>query len=110
MGDSGWSKVASLYDGRRAVGGRLHVRDGRLLFVPHAFDRALSGRSLDMPLRSIGRVSLTRRSWTAPRRHVLVETTEGVEARFLVNGARDVIATVAEAARAAGAEPVVSDD
>ena len=70
---------------------------------------ALRGRSLDVPLSSVSHPSLTRRTWFAPRRHVLVETTDGERARFLINGARNVIATLAEAVRETGTEPVVSD-
>ena len=110
MSEAKWSKVASLYDGRRAVGGRMHVGDGRLQFKPHAFDRALRGRSLDVPLSSISRLSLTRRTWSAPRRHVLVETADGGHARFLVNGAQGVMSQLAEAVRDAGTEPVVLTD
>ena len=97
-----WKKIASLYDGPRAVGGRITVADGRLTFRPHALDRALAGRALDVPLASVRRVSLTPRSWWAPRRHVLVETHDGVRARFLVNGARGVVERLLEDVRAAG--------
>ncbi|WP_182524378.1 hypothetical protein [Nocardioides dongkuii] len=86
-----WSKIASLYDGPRAVGGSLQVGAGRLRFRAHAIDRALKGREIDVPLDAISRLTLTDRSLLAPRRHVLVETYDGVRARFLVNGAKKVI-------------------
>lgn len=107
MEASAWGKRASLYAGPRAVGGRVSTPPGRLVFTPHALDRALAGRSLDVSLDSISRLTLTTRSWFAPRRHVLVETDDGVRARFLVNGARGVIEHLAQAARAAGREPDV---
>ncbi len=102
-----WSKIASLYDGPRAVGGSLRVGDGRLRFRAHAFDRALNGREVDLPLSDVARLTLTRRSFIAPRRHVLVETRGGVRARFLVNGAKDVLRRLDRAARDAGALPEV---
>jgi hypothetical protein len=71
-----WSKVASLFDGPRAV---------------------------DVPLASVARLTLTKRSLTAPRRHVLVEMGDGVRARFLVNGAKGVLERLAVDARTAGA-------
>ncbi len=104
----GWKQVASLYDGPRAVGGQIVVDGGRLKFEPHAFDRALAGKSIDVPLTSVERITLTSRSWLAPRRHVLVETTEDVRARFLVNGAKALIEDLAEAVKRAGGTPTVS--
>ena len=103
-----WTKIASLYDGPRAVGGRLVVGEGRLKFVPHRVDRALAGRALDVPLLSVEALTLTSRSWFAPRRHVLVETSDGVRARLLVNGARALIDRLADAVRAAGGSPNIS--
>lgn len=102
-----WSKVASLYDGWRAVGGSLRVGNDRLTFKAHAVDRALNGREVDFPLASIARLTLTERTLKAPRRHVLVETRDGVRARFLVNGAKGVIARLSQDALAAGAAPEV---
>ena len=105
------SKTASLFDGPRAVGGRLHVTsDERRQFRPHGFDRALAGRALDVPLNAVTRLSRTKRSWFAPRRHVLVETADGTRARFLVNGAAELVERLADAARAAGATPDVNHD
>lgn len=98
-----WSKGASLYDGWRAVGGSLRVADGRLTFRAHAFDRALNGREVDLPLVAVARLTLTERGLTTPRRHVLVETHDCVRARFLVNGARGVIHRLAQDALEAGA-------
>lgn len=99
-----WSKGASLYDGPRAVGGSLRVGGGRIRFEAHAFDRTLKGREVDYPLAAVSRLTLTKRSLIAPRRHVLVETHDGGRARFLVNGARDVLHRLATEAREAGAE------
>lgn len=107
MGTSAWGKRASLYDGPRAVGGRVSTPPGRLVFTPHALDRALAGRALDVPLASISRLTLTHRAWFAPRRHVLVETDDGARARFLVNGARAVIEHLAQSAQAAGRAPEI---
>jgi hypothetical protein len=98
-----WSKVASLYDGPRAVGGSLQVGAGRLRFKAHAIDRALNGREVDFPLATIDRLMLTKRSLITPRRHVLVETRDGVRARFLVNGAKGVLSRLATDAREEGA-------
>jgi hypothetical protein len=98
-----WSKTASLYDGPRAVGGSLHVGAGRLRFKAHAFDKALKGREVDFPLDVVARLTLTHRSLLAPRRHVLVETREGIRARFLINGAKDVLRRLARDAQDAGA-------
>lgn len=102
-----WSKGASLYDGARAVGGSMSVVDERLRFEPHAFDRALKGREVDFPLAAVGRLTLTKRSLIAPRRHVLIETNDGGRARFLVNGARQVIQDLVTLSREVGAEPEV---
>lgn len=107
MEPSDWRRRASLYDGPRAVGGRVSTPPGRLVFTPHALDRALAGRALDVPLASISRLTLTQRSWFAPRRHVLVTTDDGVSARFLVNGARAVIEHLAHSAQAAGRAPEI---
>ncbi|WP_246003434.1 hypothetical protein [Nocardioides aurantiacus] len=110
MSSTSWDKTASLYDGPRAVGGRLHVTpDQRLQFRPHGFDRALGGRTLDIGLDTTTRLSRTKRTWFAPRRHVLVETADGTRARPLVNGAADLIERLAGAARTAGANPDVDN-
>ena len=102
-----WSKRASLYDGPRAVGGSLTVGGGRLRFEAHAFDKALKGREIDVALETVHRLTLTTRSVFTPRRHVLVETREGVRARFLVNGAKDVLRALARDVRAAGSDPEI---
>lgn len=104
---SSWTKAASLYDGPRAVGGSLEVGGGWLRFKAHAFDRALKGREVSLPLETAERLELTRRSLIAPRRHVLVETSDGVRARFLVNGAKGVLEAIARDAREAGSDPDV---
>lgn len=86
---SNWEHTASLYQGRRAVGGRIEVGHGRLLFKPHAFDRKTGGRSLDVSLESITAIEKTERSWSpatfSPRRCLLVRTSNGTESKFLVN-------------------------
>ena len=102
-----WSKTASLYDGPRAVGGSLQVSSGRLRFKAHAFDKALKGREVDLALSSVERLTLTKRSWFAPRRHVLVETRDGERARFLINGAKGVTRRLAHDVKDAGTTPEV---
>lgn len=99
-----WSKTASLYDGPRALGGLIQVANGRLRFKAHAFDKALGGREVDVALNEVERLTLTKRSLLAPRRHVLVETRDGVRARFLVNGAKDVLQGLARDVREAGSD------
>ena len=104
---SPWSKTASLYDGPRAVGGSLKVADGDLRFEAHALDKALRGREVSFSLASVERLTLTKRSFIAPRRHVLVETRDGMRARFLVNGAKDVLRALARDVREAGSDAEV---
>lgn len=103
----GWSKLASLYDGVVAVGGRMRVGDSRLRFGPHALDRSWGGRELDVPLDAIVRLTLTKRSLLKPRRNVLIETSNGQRARFLVNGAENVVRSLARDAQESGANPEV---
>jgi hypothetical protein len=85
-----WEQRASLYQGRRAVGGRITVSPRQLEFAPHVLDRKTGGRSVRMDLCSITVVGRTERSWRlstfSPRRCLFVETVDGARATFLVNG------------------------
>lgn len=101
------SRTASLYDGPRAVGGTVHIARGRLTFGPHAFDRALAGRSFECPLESISAITLDRRRLWAPRRHVLIDTHDGSHARFLINRQRTFIQDVVAACRERGSSPKI---
>ncbi len=56
------SKRANYSAGNRAVGGRLHVTDRHLVFEAHGFDKALGGKSVDVPLRESRRSRSTRRA------------------------------------------------
>ncbi|MBD8605512.1 hypothetical protein IFT73_01480 [Aeromicrobium sp. CFBP 8757] len=84
-----WKHGASLYQGRRAIGGRIEVGRGRFEFVPHVLDRRTGGKPFTVDLRSITAVERTDRSWNprtfSPRRCLLVTTSSGAEAKFLVN-------------------------
>lgn len=80
-----WEHVASLYQGSRAVGGRIKVGDGRFEFAPHGFDRKTGGQGLLLELGSITSIEKTERSWKSPRKCLLIRTSSGVEAKFLVN-------------------------
>jgi hypothetical protein len=53
-----FSKRANYSAGKRAVGGRLYVTDRRLVFEAHGFDKALGGKSVDVPLRDVTAVSV----------------------------------------------------
>ncbi len=107
MADAEWSQVASIYQGPRAVGGKIQVSQGRFAFQPHTFDRKTGGRGLDVALTDITRITSTRRSWYAPRRHLRVEMSDGRTVRFLVNKVDRLMARLAEPMRAAGGAPAV---
>jgi hypothetical protein len=100
-----WQHTASIYQGARAVGGKIEVRSGTLEFVPHVFDRTTGGRSWTAALESVVSVEETARSWRAssfsPRRCLLIRTDDGREAKFLVNGLRDLVERLEGAVRQA---------
>lgn len=103
--DGSWQHGASLYQGPRAIGGRIEVGSDSLDFVPHLVDRTTGGRGLSVPLASVASVEETARSWRpasfSPRRCLLVRTDDGREAKFLVNGLRDLVERLEDAVRRA---------
>jgi hypothetical protein len=86
---SSWEHGASLYQGRRAIGGHIKVGRGKFEFAPHVLDRKTGGRSLSVDLSSITAVDRSERSWKlstfSPRQCLIIETSDGLTAKFLVN-------------------------
>lgn len=81
-----WSARANFWRGDRALGGRLHVRAGRLVFVPHGLERALGGDDgFDVALAEILGLGAAPRSMRVPRRRLVVTTSPGRTGYFLVN-------------------------
>jgi len=85
-----WQHGASLYQGRRALGGHVKVANGKFEVEPHAFDRKTGGRPFSVSLSSITSIEQTARSWNPATfsrlKCLLIETSDGTEAKFLVNG------------------------
>jgi hypothetical protein len=88
---------ANRSQGWRAVGGRLVLTDRRLVFVPHAVERATGGKVWEQPLTSMTTVSLAARGWGpldgSLRRRVMVASGDE-RSYFVVGKASDVIAKV----------------
>jgi hypothetical protein len=74
----------------RAVGGKLAVEGERLVFRPHAFDKALAAREWSVALDEITAVEVAPRApfshlFAAGLRRQLAITAGGEETRFIVN-------------------------
>lgn len=91
-----WTVLANHTVGSRAVGGRLHVTDRRLSFMPTAVEMRMGGRPWSLALtdvRSVGREPKSRTNLTGGslRDRLRIETETGPEL-FVVNRLDDVIA------------------
>ena len=78
---------------QRATGGRLYLTDRRLVFEPHAVDRALDGKVWSVPLRIVTGVDRSERDLShffggGLRRRLRVRLDDGSEWFFVVNRTR----------------------
>jgi hypothetical protein len=93
-----WSRRANYTTSRwRAVGGHLRVREGRLIFEPHGFDKALAGRGWGAALGEIEAIGVAPRDpfghpFGGGLRKRLRVTAGGEEAYFVVNRVERVAA------------------
>lgn len=103
---SSWEQGASLYQGRRAIGGRIKVGRGEFVFTPHVFDRNTGGNGFRTNLNAIVSVEKTKRSWRlstfSPRECLMVRTAGGSYAKFLMNKLDSVVARLNDSIREAG--------
>jgi hypothetical protein len=86
----------------RAVGGRLSVEDGRLVFQPNAIDRSLRAGEWSVALSEIAAVDVAPRRpashlFGAGLRRQLRIRAHGEETHFIVNGVDDVAAALRDA-------------
>ena len=88
-------------EGYTARGGRLWLTDKRLVFHPHALDKGLGARSVDIPLSQITGVGKEPAgcgpgAWFSGglRARLRIETSDGSKHLFVVNGLDSVIAQI----------------
>jgi hypothetical protein len=89
----------------RAVGGKLSIEGDRLVFRPHAFDKALAAREWGVALSEISAVEVAPRAplshlFAAGLRRQLAITAGGEETRFIVNRVERVADEIRAAAGA----------
>lgn len=88
MSDASW-RANYITSTTRAVGGRLAVEGDVVTFRPHAFDRALAGRSWSAPLAGVTVSVAPRRPLShlfgAGLRRQLVLSSDGEDQHFIVN-------------------------
>lgn len=84
--------------GSRAVGGKLTVTDRRIVFEPHGLDKALAGKSVQIPLAEVAAAGTQPRGLNpfsgALRERLRVETSGGDEHLFVIGGRDEVIALI----------------
>jgi hypothetical protein len=102
VGEVRWSWRANrITSVARAVGGRLFVDGGSLVFRAHLFDRALRATEWSVALGEITSVDVSpqqpgRHMFGAGLRRQLRVEANGDESRFIVNRADDVAARLRE--------------
>jgi len=104
-----WEKKANRTQGARAVGGKLVLTDRRLLFAPHAVDRATGGTAWITPLADVDEagqaprdVSLGSMFSGGLAKRLRVTTSGGDEEFFVVRNVAEVAAQIMEAVGAGG--------
>jgi hypothetical protein len=79
---------ANRSQGRRAVGGKVHVTNQRVAFVPHGFDKSLGGELWEVPLGQVVSIDVGPRgkNWFdgSIRRRLRIITSTSTE-YFVVN-------------------------
>jgi hypothetical protein len=86
----------------RAVGGKLSVDGDRLVFRPHAIDRALFANEWNVALADVTVVEVADREIKSNvfgaglRKQLRVALADGTEARFVVNRVEQVAAELGE--------------
>lgn len=85
----GWSKRANYSVGGRAVGGKLHVTDRRIVFRPHVLDRVTGGKGFTAPLSAVTGVSKAPKDGQlfsgGLRDRLQIELGDGSVHHFVVN-------------------------
>ncbi|MFC6013473.1 hypothetical protein [Nocardia lasii] len=98
-----WEQLANRTQGRRAVGGRLHLTETRLLFVPNHLDAATGGKRWETrvsEVRGIGKEAPDGGLFSGGlRTRLRLDTDKGTEL-FVIGEIDEVIARL-EAARSA---------
>ncbi|MEV0549605.1 hypothetical protein [Nocardia salmonicida] len=96
-----WQKLANRTQGGRAVGGRLHLTETRLLFVPNHLDAITGGKRWEArltQLRAVGRQSPDGGLFSGGlRTRLRVDTDAGTEL-FVIEAIDEAIA-ILDAAR-----------
>jgi len=96
---------ANFWRGDRAIGGRLSVDPERLHFKSHGLERSLGGdEQVDITLRDISHLSKASRSLRVPRARLIVRTTDGQDAYFLVPKLEELIGRLTSAVQDAGGD------
>lgn len=99
-----FSKRANYSAGKRAVGGKLHVTDRRVVFEAHGFDKALGGKSMEVPLSDVTAVSVEPKgsfikNMTSGGARARLRVDAGDTAHlFVVSGVQDVVQQLRRAA------------
>ncbi len=82
--------------GGGAGGGELHLEQDRVVFEPHALDRALAAQTWELPRARLTHVEVAGREprshlfGAGLRRQLRLLGADGQEARFVVNDVEDV--------------------
>lgn len=98
---------ANRTQGKRAVGGGLHVTNFRVMFTPNVVDASLGGKAWSCPLHEIamvrvepGRFALTELFSGGLRSRLCIEERSGEVNLFVVASPPDVAATLHQILRA----------
>jgi len=97
--DVTFEAAANLWQGRRAVGGKVTVTSRRLLFTPNRVDAATGGRGLAVDLAEIGGVEVVRggrpRLWLSMWRQLVSVALADGERLILVREPEQLAAAMA---------------
>jgi hypothetical protein len=91
---------ANRTQGKRAVGGSLHLTSQRVVFRPHIIDRATGGETWEAPLSAVTAVTVAPKGGSAfdgSLRDRLAISTNLETSLFVVNKLPAVIATIDQA-------------
>ena len=94
-----WSQGASrIQRSGRAVGGKLFLTDGRVVFCPHWVDGATGGKTWDAPLATITGVGTIPKGSAGGgvRDRLKIELADGEFERFVVNRLDKVVARLSD--------------
>lgn len=94
----------------RAVGGKLHVTDQRLVFLPQGFDKSLAGKDWSAALssiREVGEAPMNPRHFFGGglRKRLRVSLADGGEELFVVGKLGEVVEELRQAAAQRGSRP-----